>query len=578
MSDIYARADRNSERRIQASIDGVHFNELYQTAVEVFLRTAPEDSLDAELTESQRIVALCGVRGLAAALDGSRRDQYFTPYDEGEDGQSFFISTDSIIRHPRAFSASLDPNIQNKIEALGAGLLKEAYTVLGTDAKPHVEMYRNATTVEEQIAVLEWLDKRCRQISTLEKSSTGDNIDYHPARLSPKLVGQFPHNKLKPTCLGYGIIIASFLSQAGAPVLHAGIANTHYDTLRTFYYDEAVNTYHDALGAGQPTIAEAAKKAHTWGKEDYKDVGFHVANYTRLLDGSWYGVDPNYNLSRQLSVEDSKRVQHAYEDLTEVSALAKGVEIPVRFVHNSASVTILEVLDAARSHTFDLSEIRRILTGDDTESLSYRVYKELATQYLDLQEDNTSPEAERLLQFLSPVDGEVESNGLFSLNYCSEFLAAWDTHVQHGMDTDDMMALCKNDQNFLQRRLEDIQMLPTLALQGLLACELDNFVAGITKYKNKHEFVEVGLPAYRIGCSVLSDLAVYTDAPLSPQFFLSYWPSRVPATETRGAVARDRTGVLRANMIWLDHTDFFYTQQYGIIKRHLADNPPGTKE
>ena len=97
MNTIYERIDIASERRVQAMLDRVQFEDLYETAVEVFLREPPQITEVAPLTEEQKIVAACGVRGLAFALDGKRRDQFFTKAVETEDGY-FETSTDAVVR------------------------------------------------------------------------------------------------------------------------------------------------------------------------------------------------------------------------------------------------------------------------------------------------------------------------------------------------------------------------------------------------------------------------------------------------------------------------------------------------
>lgn len=578
MNDIYERADRRSERRVQSMIDHAHFNDLYDLATDVFL-TIPPEIVDAqEPSLEQQIVAACGVRGLAVALDLKRRHQVLNEHEDAEDN-TFMIGTDSAVRYPQAFSAPVDLDIQQKIESLGAGLLDEAYLVLGTDVKPQIERYRTATSAEEQIAVLEWLDTRCVQMTepNRDRVSPGD-FAYHPSRLSPKLIGRYPHNNLTPTCLGFGIITASFLKQAGAPVLQGGVVNTHYDSLRKYYYFEASETYYEAKHQGFNSVANASFKAADWGLFGYTDTGFHAASYARLMDGSWYCLDPNYHLSYHLDDHDSELLQKAYDDLNDIGTISKGVEIPVRLGHSSASVTISECLDEVRPYKMDTSGFENLLTDDDIQSLPYRVFEEVAKQIQHLHDRTEDTASKTLLYVMTLTDSESVYADQHAYGYWEEFQAAFVKHVMHGMDIDSFVERCRSDRSFLLRRVEDIQLLPTLALQGLLARELDHFRDGFTESKNKHEFIEVGLPDYRVGCSALSDLAVYTQAPLSPQFFLSYWPSRIPVTETRGTQSRDKVGVLETNMLWLETTDFHYPQQYGIIKRHLSGKPVDSKE
>lgn len=578
MNTIYERIDIASERRVQAMLDRVQFEDLYETAVEVFLREPPQITEVAPLTEEQKIVAACGVRGLAFALDGKRRDQFFTKAVETEDGY-FETSTDAVVRYPLAHSAPVNPDIQQKIEALGSQLLNEAFLVLGTDVKPQIKRFRAAETAEEQKAVLDWLDERCGRIRDLNRTSPDPTeITYHPSQLSPKLIGQYPHHNLTPTCLGFGIITASFLRQCGATTLQAGVANTHYDTLRKHYYYAASRTHNDAAANGFASIEKASLEAAEWGIFDYKDIGFHVATYTQLIDGTWYCVDPNYRLSYQLDEFDTDMIQDAFEDLTEMSSLAKGVEIPVQLGHASASQSFVETLRIVRKLEIDTAPLAEILTDHDTESLPYKVFVEIAEQIGRMQGLSEETHINSVLNIMSVVDSEVIYEDAHIYGYWTEFTTALDRHVMHKMDVDEFIRLCREDPAFLQRRLEEIQMLPTLALQGLLAREMDDFRQGLTDQKNKHEFVEVGLPDYRIGCAVLSDLAVYTQAPLSPQFLLSYWPSRVPITETRATEHLDGAKTLDYNMAWSTHTDFYYPQQCGIIERHSSGKSADTEE
>lgn len=580
MKNTYERVDLASERRVQAMIDRARFEDLYDTAVDVFLSKPPEITEPKVYSQEELVVAACGVRGLAVALDCKRREQVFTDAAEDEDG-GFYISTDSVVRYPQAFSTPVDLDIQQKIENLGSGLLDEAYLVLGTEVKPMVERYRAATTPQEQVAVLEWLNKLCIHIGDAERrDATGDDDDYiyHPARLSPKLIGQFPHNALTPTCLGFGIIVESFLKKAGAIQLQGGVANTHYDSLRKYYFSEATETYHMARAGGFNSIEASSLEAAEWGAFDYTNIGFHAATYTRLMDGSWYCVDPNYRLGYQLDEFDTGLLQNAYKDLIEISGIAKGIEIPVSFGHRSVSVVISETLDLVRPFQLDFSTIRPLLVSDDAESLAFRVFSEIAKQVAGIQQQTEDTSVKSLLRVMENIDTEIINEDVHAFGYWQEFIAGWDKHVLHGLDVETMVSRCKQDPHFLRRRLEDVQLLPVVALQGMLAREMDNFKNKITDNKNKHDFVEVGLPEYRTGCAVLSDLAVYTHALLSPQFFLSYWPGHVPITETAGTAGLDRVRTLENNMEWLDHTDFYYPQQCGIIKKHFSGKQADSEE
>lgn len=241
-------------RRLETMAAEEAFDQVVDVAANVCLRN-PDlylhylDTLKDMRTENSesQLVRQLGVRGLSAALEITAYGRsVVAPAREAEGTRC------DAVTHPERFSDSVDPDIACKIEAFGWAILIEAFDCLGEDAPDKVTEFKEAQTKQQQLEVLEWLDERVVAIRdkqaatpapaeepaeegvwegydgafviqdlpavvvreritepTTDSGVVREVLDfsepneyrepeffYHPARLSPRLIGEFPHTRL----------------------------------------------------------------------------------------------------------------------------------------------------------------------------------------------------------------------------------------------------------------------------------------------------------------------------------------------------------------------------------------------
>lgn len=454
----------------------------------------------------------------------------------------------------------VDRRTQLQIEALGSALLEEAFVCLGEDAPQKVEEFKAAGSIEEQVDVCNWLLQRIRAIreSTVEneevseetedenEEETNDSADediprnfYHPARLSPKFIGKYPDVKLEPTCLGYSILLASFFEKTGIPYMHTGvISSAKKDAKRAqLFILLGIMDTASQWGIEIPSYLEDSFSSTISELKEsvYGDDGYHAALLVRLgtndREFSWAQLDPNYEANVRLGSIDNGDVENAHRLLRSTASSSKGLEAHINHLATVVSLRYCVDLQHIIERSPPVEEIDRFLQEVSKEEAMADI---LETYFKDFF--NPYGDDEFRVAHLQATIGEGSIQ--MYLSNPEQYLQARIQRVllsyvfpDHDKgDISKCIARCKQDPSYRQRRAEDLKMAPLYAILGLQSYYgksiMDNYVGYVV-----HSTYEAGSPAYRVGATVLSDLAVYCGDELPLSFWMSYWPSPVSFSE-----------------------------------------------
>lgn len=537
-----------------------------------------------ERDETRRLLDQLGVRGLRAALELTVSEDRFTPIPDER-----ALTATSPLKWYDLFSLERDDEVIEWAERFGTQLLEESYAVLGPDADAQAERFQQATTAEEQVAVMEWLSTR---LGAIAKDAEADDIDttgmtddevmslglmYHPIRLSPKAIGNYPDIRIPPTCLGVSIINASFLHRCGADMMHAGVmASAHQQDLEEVIMVQGRAIEEIEKYAGRTDITEALmKKVYALHQNLLYDRGYHAAVYTKLCDGTWYQLDPNYQSSTRIKYEPVvERLDAVYGSLHDFRSSAPGLEIATLLPEGSLS-------NGVRTKYFgdnlDLTpEWRRrateVLTDDNDEAWVQRVYEFAIERLLAVQTDSEYAEAmainiEAAADILMFDDDLERANIKSQENYVADVLYGMiEDYLVGGESIDALRERCRHDTSYLARKVDDLWAMTHLAHVTATSGGYDVLDLGGTHYA-----VELGLPAARIGMAVLSDFALYMRASLPASFWLTEWSSTIPVTMAdpqQESVPSQR--LLHNTVGWIRNKDLYYFADYDKIAETTA--------
>jgi hypothetical protein len=415
---------------------------------------------------------------------------------------------------------------------------------------------------------------------------------YHPARLSPKLLGVYPETKFDPTCLGKSLLMASFLHKTGEPYLHAGVVRTAGEMARLTQALAAEEILYENLRGSVSVPDHVAGKLKSMIEANQQIIddnnGFHAIVLARVADGFWAQYDPNYSMSTSIVSGAAKELDRIYAELSEKSATNPGVEVIFRENESYGQRIIADEIWDLLESLPSLEETERILdeiaAGDQpienfkryiTETMLNgitRAYMSMAgidesllETYVDYQISGLGPKSIRLkIDFLEAELDEVIRKYLFS-----------------DLETDGearCMGRVQQDAAYRQRRVEedrksvdDLRMAPVYLAVMIQSDVANQIIERKGHAKNMpHAVMEMGLPAYRIGACVLSDFGLYTGAELPFSFWASNWASYV----TYGNHAPEMTDEIQTNayrkMILATDTDSLaYVTSRGIIGKFL---------
>lgn len=563
--EFIADVDKRNEESV------VNFEELLEVVIDTCLRDPNTYTRHLERIRTDSTERYLGIWGLRSQLDLIFNEAF---YPSSQDSPSLYKK---LGERPEGYMPNANPDVQERIEAFGMSILDDSFESLGDDALEQVIKFRDAKDVNEQYDVITWLRRRIKNIDSLASQydeqldadvadvvtvpydgtvdmealgesivvdlSNGDEAPesllyeghfYHPARLSPKLVGIYPElNGVVPTCLGYSILAASFFNKVGSEHMHAGVMRTPMESLRLCQVRMA-KILHGALREEDVGIAQLADERLTDIVHDYSSRintanQFHAVVIARLMNGYWVQIDPNNaDLINGNSIRNEILDFH-YSALERSGTLSRGIELSFFDLDSAIGMPLGVMLQKQVEHILSYDEVANILSDcedsdDFVESLCSYIeenfcevlYSNKASYNIDFLIDNFMFESGiSKYEYISSVARKIFNDYIFS-DWCDE-------------GEDAIRSRLINDRSYRDRRIDDMRAAPMymtmfFATDGL---NLHMDKARKSGMNYTHPSVELGLSAYRVGAAVLSDFALYTDADIPFSFWASNWTSYV---------------------------------------------------
>lgn len=607
MSEIASRPGWYDELAVQHALAGPAFYELVACTSEACLvsprrvdRHVAELAVSHQPSSGDRLISRLGLWGIRSALEMKSDPDAFTLF--GEDHPDY-VDAGFAMRAPTYFSGELDPRIQRMFEALGRSVLDEALLCLGDGVIEKVDEYQAATTLTQKREVIDWLLNRVERIRLKTRNRAGDatqdqdtNSDgtedgaesredyfYHPARLSPQFIGQYPDINLEPTCLGVSILIASFFEKAQAPYLHAGVAESLKQNVRRelmgtltkikkiaarwdiIIPDDFAMAISDAMGTNEKVLA--------------MDDGYHAAILVKLDDDAWMQLDPN--LGGNISIRQRGDVEELNGVFDDLKRIGHGVEL----MFDNPGIGLNTLLEYLMEGYADISpsvgEIDAYLrdnTGITIQDLADRFLKPV----LFFDGDKTVAEVQEVVRRFLKYFVLEDSDGTDASDpYVDDKFARVINYAFPDADSSSLAAClerCRRDPWYRQRRAEDLKLAPLVFVYSVVTDLANAVIEG--RIVDQHKRMEFGLPAYRIGACVLSDFAVYCGDDLPPSFWLTYWPSHVAVTEhIHRAGSPTSSRVVGSNVLsLLGTTSLRYVKSHAIVGRYLEQERKAREE
>lgn len=555
------------QRRIDTLTDEINFRELTDMASQVcFGKKLNFEKYQMPDSESAHVIAKLGSRGLRSMLnsDQPHQDPFFEDRDEFVD----------------------EPNLQVIYEAkqFGQELLDTAYKCLGDDVYEKIDEYKNAQSYIEKTYVLEWLYNRLVDI-TVDSAELEDGDDeslfYHPIRLSPKAIGVYPNNNVKPTCLGVSVIAASFLEQAGVEHFHAGaIRNGTQQAIYTLSDDllssELESNLTSRLSDSSTTLDSVSEKILESASQTMKsytvDGGYHAFNVIKIdhpnYEDSWILFDPNFGILINLLGEDE--ISRASTNLTRFENEAPGLELTVGAISNvilNGQIDYMSMLLDFPEPKLDDVELRSIFT-EEYESVVEKLRDFfIKAVIVNAVIETAKPSADTKDSFDADFLDNIVSGAENVFEKCL------DDYVLSGNTIYDVQERCRIDKNYLNRRIDDMRSLWAAMIPAIIVNYAQHVIEE-PSVKDMHCVFELGLSAQRIGLAVLTDFDVHCDFGISPSFWMSNWPSQIPVIDSaaRPSGRIGQNSVTKKMVDNLLNKDLLYAKSYGIIKEFLADH------
>lgn len=429
-----------------------------------------------------------------------------------------------------------------EIEKFGEDILEEAFECFGRMGPLFIGEYQRANTLEEKVTVCNMVEKIVKEMVELATHQFKEENDelhrYSPIRLSPKLIGVYPNPTLATTCLGESILVASFFAKLRLPMLHAGVVMSAQQDVLT----KQSETIRHVLAQSNhpeheiPTLLEEILNSKFLDNviATTSHRGFHAATYAEIEEGTWIQLDPNFG-SALVRGRDASKLDETYGALL--------------VTHEDTSST----------------GEARIILGSDFEYFFADLAKDMGTvlpsaELVDEILSNTSSSEvisviiEKIFLPLMPIRfTDKESNEKVKKirsAFALAFLVAFDDDPQRYIQTSIMDVLegyvftdtkegdllesierCKTDVAYRQRRVADLCIAPLMLILKLESnwykFKRENPVSGGAI----HGCLDLGIAQYRIGISVLSDIATFYGDELPLSTWLAYWPSDVSLAE-----------------------------------------------
>lgn len=581
----YERPTFEDQRRVETLFDPMRFNRLLQLAEQICLRRVPDYSkIELPKSPESDIVAALGVRGLRAAIEMTQDVSTMVETVDDEDS----MDVDKLIFHPlyqpEFYGGPQDQEMTAKVTAFGDAIIGEAYKVLGADADTQADKFRQATSKDEQIEVLLWLNNRLHKMGTSKRglpydendtntSDDEDDVDlpyYHPSRLSPKIIGSYPDYKLAPTCLSVSMIAAGFMKKAGADYMHAGVMETErQDEMTHIFYliDSFINVQSDRISNDlKERLSDKAKEVR---EGLIEDRGNHSAIVVRLVNGDWFQLDPNYDILAALPLISNEsdpnilnhNIDKTYQTLKDLENVAPGLEISNDLRLSSLPMRVVEYLSRAMDFNVEIYDrLDSLLRNLDDES-TIEPFRQLLVGDIFFKKLDDSDSLGKLLQekYLTAYEKPTPDGYMENL-ISGLFYDAFTSFVQWDMPIDEWRMRCKSDTSFRDKRIDDMLQLPFIV--GIMYCleMLDR-----NRQRAFHSKLEYGLPETRIGMSVLNNIAIYLGDELTAHHWLSQWSSHIALMDKldNGKRSRAQNAVLGNNVIYYTENNLRYAAHSG---------------
>ena len=453
------------------------------------------------------------------------------------------LHTQTDVRAEQPIGLTVNPEITKTIEQFGADMLEEAFECLGEAGLIFLELFMSARTSSAKIdvclALEELVDKIARNATHQFEDEDKYTFRYSPIRLAPKIIGVHPDNLVATTCLGKSILTASFFVKAGVPVLHGGvILSAQHDVLiiqaETIRQIQAQENHPDhiipvKLEEDLENVRQRNKKVVR------RHSGFHAATFVKIEEGSWMQFDPNYG-SAKITHEDAAQLDKTYSALSTIRKLASSSTEARLELGTSGEYFFTELAKEVGSALPTQQEVDDLLlhvpscevysviiekiflpilpswitdidgNGDIT--------KELLKRGIDI---SLRPGRNEKAYYIQMLLAQIIGNYVF-------------TDAKEG-DILKSIERCKTDSAYRKRRVDDLCILPLILVLTLESAWFEIKKSELGPGGLGHPCMDLGLPEYRIGTSVLSDIAVHYGDELPLSTWLAYWPSDVSLAE-----------------------------------------------
>lgn len=587
----YVRPSYEDERSIEAQFDAVNFWSLYELTRNICLRKAPDvESIPPYDSSEARVIATLGATGLRKALEVVDRTAVmkehrpWTEEELSEDSLQDYPNIEPVSR-PDYLGHSTDINVLRHVEALGEALIDEGFEVLGQDAVRMAALFKDATTDEEQMRALFWLDERLSRMAYSNRGLRVEHYDedskmphYHPARFSPKLLGRYPDHRLSPTCFGVSVVASGFMKRAGAEFMHAGVMVSAREAM----YAGALMLAHGVpklctlLGYELSDDARGSLEGKQASLFEHLSVdhGTHGALLVRLQSGRWFQFDPAYHASvaapkdtDELNDEEqgggvNASIETAYRRLQDLANVAPSLEFAFEPRMMDISTAWPSYLRGLVPPSDIRSALHDILVRPESEATFEPIRKIIVDDWL-------------MQPNLNEAFRDVWLEGAAEYQYGSEtrpiddaFYSVVNAHILRGDSLEEWMDRCRRDEHYRARVIEDVLCLPIL-----IGVPLTIDAANKDMFFEMHAGFELGRPAMSLGFSALNDVAIYSGDPLSAHFWLSYWPNRGVVADKVALAERSRAQYAAVRSSLLDGGEALnYSRFHNIIQKFL-DRP-----
>ncbi len=435
------------------------------------------------------------------------------------------------------------------IEQFGRAILEEAFECLGQRGQELYDEYLKLD-VDDTEGKTEICKELVKLIMEMSEQATFDSShedketkQYSPFRLSPKIIGQHPNTNVNPTCLGKSILATSFFHKLGLPILHAGVVVSRNDSslmsqgVAMMNVTQAADT--DNVNISPNFVAEFRDEIGKHQQEIRRDDGFHATSYVQLNEQAWVQIDPNLNSNLLITTRNRNDLTEAYKELRDDRAKNLFGNERTLILGRSPNMLIPQIIESLRGVVPTVDGLEKLLEEPSIARVLKRLEDEISATLLNRDPDNNpldSFQRRCIDQLFDRIAGDKKEDWL-RIHIATELTKVF---VDKDGYYDDPFMLeafdrVATDKHYRKRRAADLYLVP---FNVLLHIQSTYMLTPISRAE-AHNIVSTGLPEYRIGMSVLSDVAAHYGDELPISSWLSYWPSIVSLVEHREQLTSD---------------------------------------